>query len=223
MKKKVLAVALCLILAISVSACKKKETEPPVPQTPGPSCREELCVLCNPVPQTPGPIAGGPIPSRQVPPGSVIQGLISPEEEQPVPRPGITTMPKSKTRIVVPEAVRGNWSAVKIVVRDKITKKIQEYKINLNSDFTIPNSNLKIHVGEFLPDFKMEGLVLTSRSNEPKNPAVGIRVFEGNKQIFPAPGKEWGWLWSRKEFQTAHPFNHPRYSLTLKEGVSKKE
>ncbi|MEW6213661.1 MAG: hypothetical protein AB1478_00425 [Nitrospirota bacterium] len=207
MKKKVLAVTLCLILAISVSACKKKETKPPVPQTPGP--------------MAPGPISPEQMPPGQMPPGPMMQGPISPEEQQSVPRPGMT-MPKGKTRIVVPEAVRGNWSAVKIVVEDKITKKIQEYAVNLNSDFTIPNSNLNIHVGEFLPDFKMEGLVLTSRSNEPKNPAVGIRVFEGNKQIFPAPGKQWGWLWSHKELQTAHPFNHPRYSLTLKEGVLKK-
>ena len=89
----------------------------------------------------------------------------------------------------------------------------------LNSDFTVPNSSLKIHVGEFLPDFRMDGMNLTSGSNEPKNPALGIRVSDNNKQIFPAPGKQWGWLFAK--VPSIHPFEHPKYGIILKEGVKK--
>lgn len=168
MNKKVVAVACTLMLAVSVNACKKKESPTPAPHGPAPG----------------------------------------------------VMMPRGETQVVVPENVKGKWSAVKIIVEDKVANKTQEYTVNLNSDFTIPNSNIRIAVGDFLPDFRMDGLTLTSRSNEPNNPAVGIRVLEGDKQIFPAPGKQWGWLFSK--LPAIHPFEHPKYGLTLKEGIAKK-
>jgi hypothetical protein len=199
MKKKVLAVTLCLILVVSVSACKKKEAQPPVPQTPGP--------------MVPGQMQPG-----QMPPGPVMQGPITPEGQQQVPGPGMM-MPKGKSQIIIPDSVKGKWSAAKIILEDKVTKKKQGYTVKLNSDFPIPNSNLKISVGEFFPDFKMNGLTLTSVSNQPNNPALAIRVLEGGKQIFPAPGRQWGWLFAK--VPSIHPFGHPKYGIILKEGVKK--
>lgn len=197
--RKLLAVTLCLVLAVSVSACKKKEAQPPVPQTPG-------------------PMAPGQMPPGQMPPGPVMQGPLSPGGQQQVPGPGMM-MPKGQSQIRIPDSVRGKWSAVKIILEDRIAKTKQEYTVKLNSDFSIPNSNLRINVGEFLPDFKMEGLTLTSMSNQPNNPALAIRVLEGGKQIFPAPGRQWGWLFSK--VPTIHPFEHPKYGIILKEGIRK--
>jgi hypothetical protein len=128
-------------------------------------------------------------------------------------------VPKGETKIVMPDAVKGQWKAVVIQVESKATKKAAEYTVDLNSDFKVPNSNLKITVGEFLPDFRMNGLEMTSGSNEPNNPAVGVRVFDGSKQVFPAPGKKWGWLYAK--FPTMHPFEHPEFSILLKGGVKK--
>ena len=128
-------------------------------------------------------------------------------------------MPKGETSTNIPSAVKGKWKSVVLVVEDKTAKKSSEYTVNLNSDFKIPNSNLKISVGDFLPDFRMNGLEITSVSNEPNNPAVGVKVFEGGKQIFPAPGKKWGWLYAK--FPTMHPFEHAKYKISLKEGVKK--
>jgi hypothetical protein len=128
-------------------------------------------------------------------------------------------MQKGPTKVVLPESVKGKWTAAKIIIEDKSTKTKQEYAVKLNSDFAVPNSSLKIHVGEFLPDFRMDGMNLTSGSNEPKNPALGIRVSENNKQIFPAPGKQWGWLFAK--VPSIHPFEHAKYGIILKEGVKK--
>lgn len=197
--KKALAVALCLALSLLVGACKKKETPPPVPQAPG-------------------PMVPGQMPPGQTPSGPMMQGPISPEGQQQVPPAGMM-MPKGKTQIVVPDFVKGKWSAAKIILEDKASKKRQEYTVKLNSDFTIPNSGLKIHVGDFFPDFKMEGLTMTSASNQPGNPALAIRVYEGGKQIFPALGKQWGWLFAK--VPSIHPFEHTKYGLILKEGVKK--
>ena len=208
MKKKVLVLTASLVLALSICACKKTEPGKPVPQVPTQSVPQGPVqpppqLPMQPTPQTPMQPAPPQMPMQRAP-------------QMPMQRP----MTMGETKIVVPDSVKGKWSAVKLLVEDKATKESKEYTVNLNSDFKIPNSNLKIYVGEFLPDFKMSGLTLTSSSNEPKNPAVAIKVSEGNKQIFPAQGKKWGWLFSK--MPSVHQLNHPKYSIFLKEGIPKK-
>ena len=122
-------------------------------------------------------------------------------------------MPKGQTTVSLPDAVKGKWKSVVLVVEDKSSKKKTEYTVNVNSDFKVPGSNLKLVVGEFIPDFRMNGLTITSGSNEPNNPAVGLKVLENDKEIFK------GWLYSK--FPAIHPFEHPKYALTLKDGVRK--
>jgi hypothetical protein len=194
MMRRMLAVGLgiAFVLSLSLSACKKKEQQP-VPQAP----------------QMPPPGMQTMPPGTQMPPGGQMP-------------PGHGTgsgAPKAELKVVIPDAVKGQWSAVKIVVEDKGAKKVQEYKVNLNGELKIPNSDLKVVVGEFIPDFRMDAATITSASNQPNNPAVGVRVMQGDKQIFPEPGKQWGWLYSK--FPAIHPFEHPKYGVTLKEGVKK--
>lgn len=147
------------------------------------------------------------------------------EEKPPVPQAGLPVqqegvssgqelmMPKGQLTVVIPDSVKGKWKGVILVVKDKKTNKSQEFTINLNSEIAIPNSNLKISVGDFLPDFKMEGLSITSSSNEPNNPAVRVKVFDKDVEIFK------GWLYSN--FPAIHPFEHPVYSIALKSGQKK--
>lgn len=142
-------------------------------------------------------------------------------EEKPVPKtdgvqPGLVAVePGTKVglKVVVPESVKGRWMAVKIAVEDKAAKKNRELTINLNSEAVIPDTGLKVFVGDFLPDFKMGDGTITSSSNELNNPAVNITVHEGNHEIFK------GWLFSK--FPNIHPFEHPKYGITLKEGINK--
>jgi hypothetical protein len=194
MKRKMLVVACSVALLLAAGACKKKQE--PVPQTNMPGQ------------QMPAGQPGMPPGQPGMPPGQ--PGM---QQGQPI------VVPKGETKIVMPDAVKGQWKAVVIQVESKATKKAAEYTVDLNSDFKVPNSNLKITVGEFLPDFRMNGLEMTSGSNEPNNPAVGVRVFDGSKQVFPAPGKKWGWLYAK--FPTMHPFEHPEFSILLKGGVKK--
>ncbi len=153
-------------------------------------------------------------------------GACKKKEQQPVPQapqmmpgaqmppaPGGLQMPKSELKVVVPEVVKGKWSGVKLVLEDKSSKKKQEFTVGLNQDSKVPDSNLKISIGEFLPDFRMDADTITSASNELNNPAVKVKIFEGDKEIFK------GWLYAK--FPTIHPFEHPKYGLTLKEGVKK--
>jgi hypothetical protein len=211
MKKQILVITISLLFLFSVGACKKKETQP-VPKTSGPMMPGQM----PPTQMPPTQMPPTQMPPTQMPPTQMPPTQMPPMGQQQGARPGMTM---GKTQVQVPESVKGKWSAAKIILEDKVSKTKQEYTVKLNSDFKIPNSNLKIHVGEFLPEFKMEGLNLTSGSNEPKNPALGIRVFDNNKQIFPAPGKQWGWLFAK--VPSIHPFEHPKYSITLKEGIKK--
>ena len=207
MKKKVLAVVCSLLLLVAAGACKKKQ-EQPVPQPGMPGSQQQLPAghpgMAPGAPGQPGMAPGAPGAPGMAPgaPGA----------------PGVM-IPKGETSVSVPGGVKGKWKGVVLVVEDKETKKTAEYKVNLNSELKIPNSNLKVEVGEFLPDFRMNGLEITSVSNEPNNPAVGVKVFEGGKQIFPAPGKKWGWLYAK--FPTMHPFEHAKYAIGLKEGLKK--
>lgn len=134
---------------------------------------------------------------------------------QQQPQPGMPGAPAKgpALKVVVPDTVKGKWSGVTIVIEDKTTKKTQELNVNLNSDVNVPNSNLKLHVGDFFPDFRMTD-VITSGSNQPNNPAVFVNVSEGGNEIFK------GWIYSK--FPAVHPFEHPKYGILLKQGVAKK-
>ncbi len=140
------------------------------------------------------------------------------KEEKPVPQAQTgqgagVMMPPGETKVVVPENVKGKWEGVKLLFEDRSSKKTTEITVKLHSEYSIPNTPLKLKVEDFLPDFKMDGLTITSSSNEPNNPAVRVIVYENGKEIFK------GWLYSK--FPTIHPFQHEKYGLTLKEGVKK--
>lgn len=189
MLKKVL-VAGMIVAMVAAVGCKKKEEKPAPPQG-----AQQLPGGHPPVPGAPG--------GQQMPGG--------PEMAQ---QGGGMPMPKAGTlKTVVPDAVKGKWGAVKLVIEDKSSKKRQEYSVNLNSDFKVPNSNLTIKVGDFLPDFRMADTI-TSASNQLNNPAVFIKVTENNAEVFK------GWLYSK--FPTIHPFEHPKFGISLKEAVAKK-
>jgi hypothetical protein len=114
---------------------------------------------------------------------------------------------KKEAMVVVPDSVKGKWKAVKIAVANKESNKETVYTVAIGSEITIPNSGLSLKVENFLPHFMMEGTTLTSQSNEPKNPAVQVRIMEGGKEIFK------GWLYSL--YPTTHAFQHPKYGFTL--------
>jgi hypothetical protein len=55
---------------------------------------------------------------------------------------------------------------------------------------------------------------ITSSSTGEENPAARIAVAEKGNEIFA------GWIFTR--FPDVHPFQHPRFSLTLEGGVPRK-
>jgi len=111
----------------------------------------------------------------------------------------------------IPAEVKGKWKAIKVKVEDKEKKGAKEVTINLGSETDLPGTNMKLKAVEFVPSFVMQGLNITSASNEPNNPAAKVVITEGGKEIFK------GWLFQK--FPTTHAFSHPKFAVTLEGGV----
>jgi len=121
--------------------------------------------------------------------------------------------PPVEKKIVVPDAVKSTWKSVKIEVEFKAKKSKKAFTIPLNSEFKIPDSDLTLKVGSFLPHFTMAADQITSGSNNLENPAAQIEVLQGGKEIFH------GWLFSKHP--AVHPFQNDKFGLVLLEGLKK--
>ncbi len=141
-------------------------------------------------------------------------GEKQPPEKSQAPHAGQAIPPIGKPVIDVPAAVKGKWKGVVLVIEDKEKKTSKEHTINIGEKFKVPGSDMTVTVNEFFPSFVMQGSRITSTSNEPGNPAAQVVVAEGGSEIFN------GWLFAK--FPTTHAFSHPKYAITLKEGIAKK-
>ncbi len=118
---------------------------------------------------------------------------------------------KSGKKIVVPDAVKKNWSKVRLLLIDKSSGSKKDIIAPLGNELNIDGTSLKVKVGEFLPEFTMASGEITSRSNEPKQPAVRIEIYEQGRLLHK------GWIFAN--LPDVHAFEHPKYSLLLKEGL----
>lgn len=187
--KKMFVLSAVAVLCIALCGCSEKKDEQVIPRagmTPQPSQTAQK-------PQMP---EGHPALEKGAPMGGS-------------PHSGV--MQKSEKKIVVPDAVKKSWSKVRLQFIDKSTGAKKELVAALNSELTVDGTALKIKVGEFLPEFTMAAGEITSRSNEPKQPAVRIEIYEQGKLIHK------GWLFAK--MPDVHALEHPKYGLTLREGV----
>ncbi|HEY3346217.1 MAG TPA: DUF2155 domain-containing protein [Nitrospirota bacterium] len=107
----------------------------------------------------------------------------------------------------VPAEIKGKWKAIKVSVEDKNKKSKKDVEVAIGKEIDLPGTNLKLKAVEFVPNFVMQGLNITSASAEPNNPAAKVVITEGGKEIFN------GWLFQK--FPTTHAFSHPTYAVTL--------
>ncbi|MFA6147799.1 MAG: DUF2155 domain-containing protein [bacterium] len=121
--------------------------------------------------------------------------------------------PAVEKKVVVPDEVKNAWKAVKVEVEFKEKKNKKAFSIPLNSEFKVPDSDITLKIGNFLPHFTMAADQITSGSNKLENPAAQIEVFQAGKEIFH------GWLFSK--YPAVHPFQNDKIGLVLLEGVKK--
>ena len=133
-----------------------------------------------------------------------------PEQRPAIPQqalPSQTPPISGSAQVVIPDHVKGRWKAVKLLVENREVDFSKEYTVLLGSELAIPDSNLVVRVGEFLPDLKIEGDTFTSASSKLLNPSIHVRVTEKDKEVFN------GWLFQL--FPAVHPFRYKGYNITL--------
>jgi hypothetical protein len=116
-------------------------------------------------------------------------------------------------KVVVPDEVKKAWKGAKIEVEYKAKKSKKTFVVDFNSTFKVPDSDLTLKIGEFLPHFAMGGEAITSNSNNLENPALRIEIMQGGKEVFK------GWLFGK--FPAVHPFQHDQYGVIMLEPIKK--
>ncbi len=158
-----------------------------------------------------------PEAKTQAPSGPIIDATIPEHGKSGTGMPG-HDVKKTELSVVVPQEVKESWTSAVFIIKDKQEAKQNEITVKIGDEFDITGSNLVVKTGPFLPDFKMSAETITSTSNNPDNPAIGVEIYENGVKVFPTSGK-WGWLYVN--FPTIHSFEHSRYALVLKEGKKK--
>ncbi|MEA3241420.1 MAG: hypothetical protein U9P37_07620 [Pseudomonadota bacterium] len=176
-------ILLCCTAIIGLVSCNKEEAKNPVPE-------QKTAAATSP---------SSPCPAGGDKDGQHLGSLAT----QTNPHAG----EKRSHAVVVPEMVEKTWESVSIKITDKQSKTDELVTIKIGDTYKIPNSSLSIMMLHFLPDFAMNSFGMTSKSNEPDNPAVNFEVNENDKKIFT------GWLFSK--FPEVHTFNHERYAFKL--------
>ena len=114
--------------------------------------------------------------------------------------------------VSISDEIKAAWKAIKVEITDNETGEKEVVEINIGEDKLVEGTGLNVKVISFLPAFQMDGSIVTSRSNETENPAAQIEISEGESQLFK------GWLFTL--YPTTHAFTHPKYSISLLEGVA---
>lgn len=189
------AIVISLFAFVSQSGCgKEQETRPKEPET-----------------EVQKPMGVGRLPKEMV---DALHGKPTEGSDERMPKgamPGMSRAARVPDNIVVPEEMEGKWRAIVVEVVDKDAGKSKQYTVDLNKDFAVPDTGLKLHVQKFLPDFSMSPAGITTLTNEPNNPAAQVSISENGKPVFD------GWLF--KQFPEVHAFQHPKYAIVLKDHI----
>jgi len=133
----------------------------------------------------------------------------------PAPAPGSSAAPGGQAqpeRIVIDDEVRTSWKAVELlVVEKKPGGASQTVQVGLGGESPVAGTALSIKVLGFVPDFAMGNDSIITKSMQDVNPAVKIQILENGKELFKG--------WAFRNFPTMHPFEDPRYRITLARAV----
>jgi hypothetical protein len=185
-------------LMFAVAGCGKKE-EPKAPETGSTSS----------MPPGMGGEGGGMPPGMGGEGGGMPPGMGGEGGGMPAGMGGKAAAPKT---VVVPDSVKKTWPAAKILIKKKSGGDAgKTYEIKADGSVTIPGTKIKVEVGQYLPDFFMDGQTITSKSDVQINPTVRLTITEGDKELYKG--------WAFEKYPDAHPFVNQEYSVTLVGGV----
>jgi hypothetical protein len=118
----------------------------------------------------------------------------------------------STKEVRVSDEIKAMWKEVKLEVLDSSSETSEVLTMEVGRAVPLKDSGFKLKVEVFVPDYAMFPDHIGSRSNEPRNAAVLVELFEGEKSVAK------GWVF--KAFPDFNSYGHERFSLALLEPVS---
>lgn len=109
----------------------------------------------------------------------------------------------------ISEEVKATWKEVKLEVMDVSSQTSQILTMEVGGTMALKDTGFKLKVEALVPDYAMFADHIGSRSNEPKNVAIMVELFEGDKSVAK------GWIF--KAFPDFNSYGHERFQLTLVE------
>ncbi len=114
---------------------------------------------------------------------------------------------KSRKEVRLPAEVTEKWNEVRLEVLDNATNKKEVLRLKVGEEAALGESGLKLKVEAFVPDYTMAQDYITTRSNDPNNPAVLVELFDGDRSVAR------GWVF--KMLPDFNSYKHDRIALTL--------
>lgn len=112
-----------------------------------------------------------------------------------------------KREVRVPDEVKAKWKTVNLKLIDKEKKKEEIITVTVGKEAAIKDTKFVIKVEAFLPHYTMYDTYISSKSNEPVNPAVLVELLEQGKSITK------GWVFTN--FTAFNSYKHIRYEIVL--------
>ncbi len=154
---------------------------------------------------TPAPAASAIKDGLQLPEGhptAAPEGMAAGKKVGPADH---TTL-KSDKSIVLSDEVKAKWKSAKILILDSESGQSVVKTIDVGSGIQL-NEQYTLKLDAFIPDWAIDEAGIISRSNEPNNPAIQVRVVDGANAVSS------GWV-----FESLPDFNsykNDRYKLEL--------
>lgn len=112
-----------------------------------------------------------------------------------------------KRDVRVPDEVKAKWKIISLKLLDKEKKTEDKITVAVGKDTPIKGTKLAVKVVVFLPHYTMYDAYISSKSNEPLNPAALVELLEDGK------GVANGWIFAN--FTEFNSYKHERYEIVL--------
>lgn len=103
------------------------------------------------------------------------------EGETPPPKP--KALPEDLV-IEVPASVKDKYAGVVMAVGNRKTREVKKFNVMLGQSAQVPGTDYSVEVGEYIPTWIMRGNVVTSRKDEPDDPAVRAAIYKAGEKVF---------------------------------------
>jgi len=112
-----------------------------------------------------------------------------------------------KKEVRLSDAVKARWSEARLRITDNSSGHASSMTLKAGVVTPLGADDYKIKMDALVPDYTIAGDHIESRSNEPKNPAVLVTLFKGDKAVAR------GWVF--RDLADFNSYNNERFHIVL--------